>query len=142
MIVLAALAFSPACAPPSQSADVATTIRQLETDWQKAEARFDADAVDRLMADEWVGTEPDGTRHRKDEELSDLREHKGSLTAYTLDPIAVTVFGDTAIVRSGGTQQGFAPDGEDASGIYVWTNVYIKRNGSWRVVASHTSKIE
>jgi ketosteroid isomerase-like protein len=141
-ILLAVLTLSAACGRRSQPADVENTLKQLETDWQKAEARFDADTVDRIMADEWVGTEPDGTRHRKNEELSDLREHKGSMTSFTLDPIVVTVFGDTAIVRAGGTQQGFAPDGEDASGIYVWTNVYIRRNGSWKVVASHTSKVE
>ena len=31
---------------------------------------------------------------------------------------------------------------EDASGEYAWTDVFIRRNGAWQVIASHTSRLE
>jgi ketosteroid isomerase-like protein len=139
LIVAAMLA--PACSRP-QASEIEETLKQLEVTWENAEAAFDADTVDRIMADDWVGTEPDGTRHRKAEELADLRNHKGSLTSFTLDPITVKVFGDTAVVRAGGTQRGTASNGDDATGYYVWTDVFVRQNGVWKVVASHTSRVE
>jgi ketosteroid isomerase-like protein len=140
-VLLSTAMFASSC-HHSSSDDIEATLKQLETEWETAEAAFDADTVARIMSDEWVGTEPDGTRHRKNEELSDLREHKGTLTSFRMDPIAVTVFGETAIVRAGSLQQGTGPGGDDASGYYVWTDVFIRRNGVWKVVASHTSRIE
>ncbi len=139
--LLSAAILAVACRHASPG-DTEAILKQLETDWETAEAAFDTDTVARIMSDEWVGTEPDGTRHRKDEELADLRHHKGTLTSFKMDPIAVTVFGDTAVVRAGSLQQGTGPNGDDASGYYVWTDVFIRRDGVWKVVASHTSRIE
>jgi hypothetical protein len=78
--LIAAAIVAPACSRPRAS-EVEQTLKRLEIEWENAEATFDADTVDRIMADDWVGTEPDGTRHRKGEELADLRDHKGSLTS-------------------------------------------------------------
>ena len=57
-----------------------------------------------------------------------------------LDDVPVRVFGDTAIVDVDQTEKS-RHGAEDFSGTYMFTNVWVKRNGEWKAVASHGSRI-
>ncbi len=53
----------------------------------------------------------------------------------------VRVFGDTAVV-TGTDDEITMEDGKKSSGHYVWTDVFVKRNGQWLAVASQTAQIK
>jgi hypothetical protein len=57
-----------------------------------------------------------------------------------MDPIKVRVFGDVAIVTAGDVEKS-TYKGKDSSGHYVWTDVYMNRNGQWQAVATQGSKV-
>ena len=57
-----------------------------------------------------------------------------------MDPIKVRLFGDVAIVAAGDVEKS-TYQGKDSRGHYVWTDVYMNRNGHWQVVATQGSKV-
>jgi ketosteroid isomerase-like protein len=58
-----------------------------------------------------------------------------------LDQIDVNVFGNTAIAFT--SQNEISTYGDrDLSGHYHYTDVWIKKNGRWQVVASHGSRFD
>ena len=52
----------------------------------------------------------------------------------------VRVYGDTAIVDVDQTEKSRHGD-DDFSGSYLFTNVWVNRDGQWQAVASHGSRV-
>ena len=62
-------------------------------------------------------------------------------TSATMGDMKVRVFGDTAVVT--GTDDEITMEGgKKTSDHYVWTDVFVKRNGQWLAVASQTAEIK
>jgi ketosteroid isomerase-like protein len=53
-----------------------------------------------------------------------------------LDEISVNSYGDVAIAFSSQREKS-RYQGKDTSGHYQFTDVWLKRDGQWRVIASH-----
>lgn len=58
------------------------------------------------------------------------------LQSASLDNAKVQIYNDTAIVTYISNDKGTFK-GKDISGKTRWTDVFVKRKGSWQVVASH-----
>jgi ketosteroid isomerase-like protein len=127
----------PAAAAAADSDKVAQIIEGLERDWAKAIVARDAPAVERLLADDFAGTSQE-VLYSKADAIGDVR---GDTTYEALDltNIKVRVYGDTAIATMDQTEKG-KHAGEPFSGHYLYTNVWVKRNGQWRAVSSHGSR--
>jgi ketosteroid isomerase-like protein len=110
------------------------TLTQLEHDWTNAALKKDAAALGKILADDWVGQGPTGTE-TKAQTLADLKSGDNKLDSQTLSDIKVRVFGNTAIV-TGSDDEKSSYKGKDTSGHYVWTDVFVKRNGRWQAVSS------
>jgi len=52
----------------------------------------------------------------------------------------VRVFGNTAVVTGTDTEKS-SYKGKDTSGKYVWTDVFVQRNGRWQAAASQSVKV-
>lgn len=102
---------------------------QMERDWADAIVKHDAAAISRIIAEDWSETSWDGQSFRIAQALAGLP--LGTTESITMDPITVRVFGDVAIVTAGDTEKS-TDKGKDSSGHYVWTDVYMKRNGQWQ----------
>ena len=149
-LVVASLLLAAACAgsgpqagtPPATAASadtdkVAQVIDGLERDWARAIVAKDAAAIERLLADDFTGTSQEVV-YSKADAIGDVR---GDTTYESLDltNIKVRVLGDTAVATMDQTEKG-THAGEPFSGHYLFTNVWVKRNGQWQVVASHGSR--
>lgn len=102
--------------------------------------RGDLATLDRLEADDWVGIDPAGNTTTKRASLEAIRGGHYRATLFQCDDISVRLFGETAIVSVRSTVQA-TYDGIDCSGIYRFTEVWIKRRGRWQCVASHSSRL-
>jgi ketosteroid isomerase-like protein len=124
-------------AATSNAEEVKKTIAGLEQEWAKAIVAKDAAAVGRLLADDFKGTS-ENVLYSKADAIGDVR---GDTTydALELTNIDVRVFGDTAIATMDQTERG-KHGGEAFSGHYLFTNVWVKRNGQWQAVSSHGSR--
>jgi len=111
---------------------------QIERDWANAIVRHDAATISRIVAEDWSETSWDGSSFGKAQALADLPF--GTTESIAMDPIRVRVFGDVAIVTTGDVEKSTFK-GEDSSGHYAWTDVYMNRNGQWQAVATQGSKV-
>jgi ketosteroid isomerase-like protein len=130
---------TPASATPTVSSPTAIeeTITKLEHDWVAAIMAKDVATIEKLLADEFVGTTND-RRYVKKDAIHDVQ--MGTHELLTLEDVQVRVFGDAAIVDVDQVEKS-RHDGEDFSGTYLFTNVWVKQSGEWRAVASHGSRV-
>jgi len=119
------------------SEDVPATITKLEQEWSTAIVNKDAIAIERLLASDFVGTTND-VRYTRDDAIVDVKT--GTHEALTLDDLAVRVYGDTAITTFEQTEKSHHGKA-DFSGHYLFTNVWVKKDGAWHAVASHGARI-
>jgi uncharacterized protein (TIGR02246 family) len=136
----------PAAGPPEAGApaapsdtDLQETIAQLERAWVAAIQTGDAAALERLLADDFVGTSPSSLTYPKSIAIDDLASGRYQVTSMTLDEVTANVYGDTAVAFTRQTEIS-KYGGENTSGHYHYTNVWLQRDGEWRVVASHGSR--
>ncbi len=123
---------------PASPESTERALIQMERDWANAIVRHDAVTISRIVAEDWSETSWDGSSFGKAQMLTDLP--LGNMESMTMDPIKVRVFGDVAIVTAGDVEKSTFKS-KDTSGHYVWTDVYLKRNGEWRAVATQGSKV-
>jgi ketosteroid isomerase-like protein len=128
---------SPVVTAAPGSENVEQLIAQKEREWVAAILQKDSSAIDRLIADDFSGTTNDQT-YSKEEAIADVKS--GTHESLDLDNIEVRVFGDTAVATMGQNEKS-RHGSEDFSGRYLFTNVWVKRNGQWQAVASHGSRI-
>ena len=115
-------------------------IESLEAQWRTAVLQNDVATVNRLLADDYLGINPNGTLETKADALALRRA--GTMKISSIDPIniKVRVYGDTAVVTSQVQLEGH--DGErDISGRYHYTRVYSHRSGEWKVVSFEASRM-
>lgn len=115
-------------------------VRQIESDWGDAFERRDMAALDRLMADEYVLTDPLGHVRNKTETLAAIETNDVDFESAQSDDVNVTIYDDTAVVTGRSTFRG-RYKGWSMSGCYQYTDVLVKRNGSWKAVGSHITAL-
>jgi ketosteroid isomerase-like protein len=128
---------SPVVSAAPASENVEQVITQKEREWVAAILQKDTAAIDRLIADDFSGTTNDQS-YSKEEAIADVKS--GTHESLDLDNIEVRVFGDAAVATMGQNEKS-QHGKEDFSGRYLFTNVWVKRNGQWQAVASHGSRI-
>ena len=96
----------------------------------------DASASERHLADTYVFTGPDGTVENKAQAIADLKSGDLKLQSASLDDAKVQIYGDTAVVTYSSNDKGTYKV-KDISGKTRWTDVFVKHNGRWQLVASH-----
>ncbi len=124
------------------SADKAAinTLIQIEHDWANALVKGDLTTWSRCLAEDWIGTTPDGSIVTKAGAYADLKSHAVARTLFRVDDLKVRLYGDAAIVFGLETEKSKI-HGKDMSGQYRFTDVFVKRDGRWQAVASHSSRV-
>jgi ketosteroid isomerase-like protein len=113
---------------------------KLEQDRAQAAVRADTAFLEQNTADDYTFINARGMLRTKAQILADLKSGDVKLQSNDLDDLQVRVYGDTAVVTGRSTQKGQAY-GQDASGQYRFTRMYVKRNGRWQSVAFQSTRI-
>jgi hypothetical protein len=133
LILVATFAFAvPAFSQTSDRAAERAYIQKAEADWAEAVASNDCSVAERILADEFIGVEVDGTQYTRADSLQSCRTRESNFEFCHAQGIDVRFYGDTAIAR--GSEKWKLKSGK--SGVFVWTDTWIKRGGKWQVVAA------
>jgi ketosteroid isomerase-like protein len=133
------LAVSASCARTPSDGDLIT----LETEWSQAAVKRDGADLQRFYADEYIFTNEDGVISSKTKDIADITSGTFHLASYKLEDMKVHFYGDVAVVTGRNPIKGLWEDtGNDISGPYRFTDVFVKRDGRWQCVASQSSRIE
>jgi ketosteroid isomerase-like protein len=123
------------------AADGEQTIVQLERAWVAAIVARDLAALDKLIAPEFSGTSPNAHTYTKEMAIDDLKSGRYIVEKMALDEVSANVYGNTAVAFTSQEEKSRYAD-SDFSGHYHYTDVWVKKNGRWQVVASHGSRFE
>ena len=97
-------------------------------------------ALDRLYADDFTGTTLTGELYDKPLLLRVLKSGMQKYESVKVDEIKIQVYGEVAIVYSRGRIKGRI-NGQPQEDFSRHTNILVKRQGQWRIVANHASVI-
>jgi ketosteroid isomerase-like protein len=116
-------------------------IDQMEETWKQAVLRRNVQAMDALLADDFIAITANGTLQSKVQTLENLKS--GTLQFKNIDfsDRKVRFYGKTALVTSRAEVDGNAGDGRIA-GSYRFTRVYVREDGgAWKIVSFEASRI-
>ena len=96
----------------------------------------DAAMLGRILGDDITSVGSRGTVETKSEVLADLKDKTTGYTSCVDNNIKVRIYGDTAVVTGLGTRAGTYKGAAFKDRQFLWTDVFVKRNGRWECVAS------
>jgi len=142
-IVLAVIAlFALALTGIAGQGDGEQEILQLENDWNNAVLKKDRAALQSLYATEYLYTDSDGVTHTKSQDIADVVSAVSHTESFALSDLKVNVYGaGAAAVVTGRNTIKASFRSKDVSGTYRFTDVFVKRNGRWQVVATQSTKV-
>jgi Domain of unknown function (DUF4440) len=135
-LAIAALLVLPAAAQPTSpsQASIRTYIEQSEAAWATSVAHPDPALLDRILADDYVGVNPDGTLGTKAQAIAEARKGPGTFLSNRIDRVTVRFYGNTAVAQ--GAESWTTSDPAHPKGQFIWTDTWVNRNGKWQIVAS------
>lgn len=107
-------------------------IREIERAWAQVAVTGDPTVIERIFADDFLGVSPDGVHYSKREFIDDTKANPLGFTANELHEIKVRFFGNIAVAQ--GDETFTRKSG--ARGRFVWTDVLVRRDGRWQIVAA------
>jgi ketosteroid isomerase-like protein len=122
--------------------DVERQILKLEEELTQTEMRVDVPALDRIYADDIMVTAPIGICVDKPAVMTEIRQaaEKAVVGRYDKDDVKVRAYGDTAVSSYRMTAEATF-EGTQINRSLCITNVWMKRDGQWQIVARHTASL-
>ena len=116
------------------------TLEGLERRWHMAFLTGDVKFLESILDDDFIATYDDGVRANKAKELELAAAFNQQIDASALDEFTVRVYGNTAVVlftlRLRGPMQG-----KPVELAFRYTDVWVMRDGRWRCVTSHSTRL-
>jgi ketosteroid isomerase-like protein len=100
--------------------------------------RRDVHTLNRLFAEDFVGINPIGAEVTKADVLAQIGSSDYEPESIVNDVRRVRVYGDVAVVTAQGTARG-KYKGQRADMVFVYTRIWVERDGTWQAVAAHAS---
>ncbi len=109
-------------------------IIEMEHQAREASLRRDVDFSQRTLADDYVAITPLGQVTTKQDTVSARKSGQLKYDNINVTDMVVRVYGDTAVVTARADVKGHQL-GEDFSGPYRYTRVWVRRTGHWLAVS-------
>jgi hypothetical protein len=145
IILFVVLAVVTACARTEasnnkQTGNTQQRLMQIEQEMVDDLIKGDSSGIERYVADTATFTGPDGIISDKAGFVADLKSGELKLQSSKLDDLKVQVYDDMAVVTYGSTDKG-TYKGKDVSGRYRWMDVFVNRDGGWKIVADQGTRL-
>lgn len=108
--------------------------------WDKAIVRKDREAIAGNMSEDFRQIDAAGGIEDKTSFLEDVLSPKLRIEPYTVEDFEVRVYGDVALL-SGRTRMTGAYDGKAFNTHYRYIDVYVRKNGVWRVASVQITRV-
>jgi Domain of unknown function (DUF4440) len=136
-----------ASAVDNKSADIVdaaaiATITEMEIASAKAYTTGDPSYVEKNYDDHFSGGSSWGNWETKQSILADMKNNENNETnSEVISDLKVRIYGDTAIATYTSTQNSVY-HGEHSVRTILSTDTFVRRDGLWKQVASHSSELE
>ena len=109
-------------------------IVDMERQAKEASLRRDVEFSQKTLADDYVAITPLGQVTTKQDSVSVRKAGQLRYDTINVTDMVVRVYGDTAVVTARADVKGHQL-GEDFSGPYRYTRVWVRRSGRWQTVS-------
>jgi ketosteroid isomerase-like protein len=136
-LLVAALVFSTFYSVGAQDSGTAKAERYIiesERQWAESVANGDTTVIERILAEDFVGIDPDGRLYDKAKMVSETRDAPKEFSSNHLNEVKVRFYGDAAVAQ--GSESWVRRTISPLRGRFVWTDTWIRRNGKWQIVAA------
>jgi ketosteroid isomerase-like protein len=116
-------------------------VRELERKFEQAVIKGDIAFFDRVLAKDFTHTTQSGKFRDRQEWLANHKAGQSNYDALNVDQLAVHAYGDTAVVTAAIKPQGRDSQGKPMEGRYRYLRVWVRRDGTWQVVAFQSTRI-
>ena len=126
--------------PMDTSDTLAEEAKRPNRQWMESYVRRDAAFLEQHLAEDYVSTFPDGTVLDKKGEIESLKSGDIALTEMTPREMNVRMYGQAAVITGRSTIKAMVK-GQEVSGEYRFTDVWVKLNEQWLAVASQVTRV-
>lgn len=129
---------------PRPEEETRKEVAELETTFHQAILAADIKKLESVVDESFIWTHDAGQRVTRQQLLDQLRSNQLKYSKLETNNVAVSVYGDTAIVRGESPRQRSAIPGStsgDASPFTVYyTLTFLNKGSGWKAVAMHSSR--
>lgn len=117
--------------PPEDEDAVKAQLEALENDWTVANINADKQALDRILADDFVGKTQDGVPYSKADYLRTIQRDT-AVEKWDFDDLKLNLVGDRASLSGKVTYERIDQDDEK----YEFVDKFVWRDGRWQATSS------
>ena len=139
LIIAQACASAPAPVDDDRTGTIALLTRQADL-WDKAIIRKDRAPIEANMAEASRQIDAAGNVPTRSAFVEGLLSPALEIDPYTVEEFDVRLYGDVALL-SGRTDMTGRYDGKTFSSHYRYIDIYVRRDGAWKIVSVQISKI-
>ena len=126
---------------PASKRDAKHEIEAMEEQWRAAQMSADINAMDALLAEDFVGISMTGQANTKPQQLDRFRKRTLVLTRIDLEDRKIKLLGNVAVVTSLAQVEGMN-DGESMKGTFRYTRVYQQvAPGVWKTTNFEATRV-
>ena len=108
-------------------------IRESEKQWAESVASGDSGVIVRILADDFIGVDPDGSQYNKEAMVKGTFDAPKYFLSNHLNEVKIRFYGNTAVAQGNET---WVKRKDSFTGRFVWTDTWVLRNDKWQIVAA------
>ncbi|MGH9934860.1 MAG: DUF4440 domain-containing protein [Blastocatellia bacterium] len=116
-------------------------LRKLENDWLSVYISGDKATYDRVVADDFTGTDESAIKRGKEQDRALLPAAPVSGGVALNEDVQVRLYGETAVITGRIVTKLKVGDQEFPGFATRFTDTWLKRQGRWQVIARHYSRV-
>ena len=121
--------------------DLKRQVEMLEEQWRTAQLAGDVSAMDKMLAEDFIGISMSGQVNTKAQQLDRIKTRKLVVTKIDLSDRKIKLVGSIAIVTSKAEVEGMAESGS-MKGLYRYTRIYQRlANGAWKITSFEATRV-
>ena len=120
------------CSAQQDQKEVERYIVRSERQWAESVVTGDTSAIERILADDFIGVDPKGRLYTKQQMIGDTPNAPKHFVSNRLNDVKVRFYGKTAVAQGSETWEKHSGE----RGRFVWTDTWLQRNGHWQIVAA------
>jgi ketosteroid isomerase-like protein len=115
-------------------------VLKFAQDWADTWVKADYAAMQRIVEDDFVAISPAGKVNDKAQHIEEFKSGRLKVQSLVLSNMRGRFYGDVAVV-TGNADSKANFDGQDISGKYSFTDVFVRRRGEWKAVSTQATKV-
>jgi hypothetical protein len=126
-------------APAQSAAEIDSYLDRAEKQWAALATDKDPALLERILADDFVGTSEAGTVRNKAEEISYWAKQPNDFATASVPKMTYRHYGDRVVIARG--DQTLTPKGGATPVRIIWTDTWLYRDGKWQVAGSQDAQV-